>query len=269
MRSRRPPHKRRVPPLGYHAPMARIPTATIESLLARLFIAPDAEGPPPGLRAEDRKKAREVAGLLEELARIGRRELVVEAAAGHGYVGLLGAELLGIARLVVIEREPARAERCLAVARRMARAPALDVRLGDVADPALWPARPDVVLALHACGPAADAILDRAIAAEARWLLLAPCCYAARVPFAARAEEHAAALSASRHAAVRRRIVEALVDAERALRLEAAGYEVVIAPFAPASASPHNLLLRARRVGEPRRAAEAAAALERLRGPAG
>lgn len=139
-----------------------IDVAAVERWLDRLWIA--AEG--AGLRAEERKKARELAGLLDEVARAvdgcsATRPLrLVDAAAGKAYVGILAARLLfapsgRAAQVVVIERDPAR------VAASRAAAAAAEVEFeavcADVADPAAWPDEPDVVVALHACGPAADA----------------------------------------------------------------------------------------------------------------
>jgi hypothetical protein len=241
----------------------------VERALRRLYLAPAgaAPGEGPGLRREDLKKAREMAALLGELARFDRTELLVDAAAGHAYVGLLAVELLGFERVVLVERDPRRLERTREAAARLPGHPAIEVRAGDVADRALWPERPAVVVALHACGAASDEILDAAAAAHARWLLLVPCCYARAVAFSATAEAMADATGIPRQAPVRRRYVETLVDAERTLRLEAAGYEVTLMHFVPPTVTPHNLMFRARRVGEPRRMAEAAAQLVRLRTP--
>jgi hypothetical protein len=55
-----------------------------------------------------------------------------------------------------------------------------------------------------------------------------------------------------------------MVDSERTLALEAAGYETTVVPFVPPTVTPHNLLWRARRVGEPRHMAAAAEKLERM-----
>jgi hypothetical protein len=71
-----------------------IEVSDVESWLDRLYIA--AEG--AHLRAEDRKKAVEVAALLEEVRRVLGRgatpAVLVDAAAGKAYVGLLAAQLL-------------------------------------------------------------------------------------------------------------------------------------------------------------------------------
>jgi len=251
----------------------------VEAWLDRLYVA--AAG--ATLRAEERKKARELTGLLDEVARAvrgcGRRDAeltLVDAAAGKAYVGLLAAPLvlapLGRrARVLLIERDAARVAAARQAAASLGAAAGAGVRfeavLGDVADASLWPAAPDVVVALHACGEASDHVIERATAARARHVLLAPCCIADAIPAARRALERADAMGLPRHAAVRRRFVQAMVDAERTLRLEAAGYETVVTPFAPPTVTPHGLLWRARRVGEPVRMRAAAADLARLEAP--
>jgi hypothetical protein len=113
------------------------------------------------------------------------------------------------------------------------------------------------VIALHACGPATDAIIDRAIASQARTLLIVPCCTGTRTGGGAAADRAAKALGIPRHAPVRRRFHQALVDAERTLRLEAAGYETEVVELCGATVTPENLLWRARRVGEAGRVARA------------
>ncbi|HXU74847.1 MAG TPA: methyltransferase [Polyangia bacterium] len=236
--------------------------AAVEAALHRLFIA--AEG--TSLRREDLKKARETAALLDHLARIGRPDrLVVDAAAGKAYVGLLAAELCGFARVHVIERDPRRADLCRQAVARLSRPAEVRIVEGDVADRAAWPDAPDVVVGLHACGSASDAILDAAVAVAARWLLVVPCCYAQAVAFSPTAEAHADALGVPRHAEVRRRVVMSLIDAERTLRLEAAGWETTVAALVPPTVTPHNLMWRARRMREPGRMQQAAAQLARLR----
>lgn len=235
--------------------------AQVEEALGRLFIA--AEG--TSLRREDRKKAREITALLGELSRAGARGTFVDAAAGKSYVGLLAAELLGVTDLRVIDRDPSRIAACRAAAALLGPTVRLDARAGDVGDAALWPDAPHVVAALHACGPASDAVLDAAVRARARWLFLVPCCYGAAVPFAAAAEAKADALGIPRHAEVRRRFTASLVDTERTLRLEAAGYETTVVAFVPPTVTAHNLLWRARWSGEAVRMREAAERLARFR----
>ncbi len=244
----------------------------VEHWLDRLFVA--AEG--AGLRTEDRRKAREVAAMLDEIERAASRFscrsplVLVDAAAGKSYVGLLAAKLVfepaGMpASVVTIEREAARVAISRRAVERLATPIPIECRDAQVSDASAWPERPSIVAALHACGSAADTIIDRAIAAESRELLLVPCCTSRAVDAARRAERHAARIGIPRHAPVRRRFIQALVDAERTWRLEAAGYETEVVELVGATITPHNLLWRARRVGEPGRVLAARRALAQLR----
>lgn len=244
----------------------------VEAWLDRLYIA--AEG--AGLRDEDRRKAREVAAMLDEIerasARVSRRSplTLVDAAAGKSYVGLLAAKLVfepaGIAASVVtIEREASRVALSRLAVERLGTSIPVECRQADVSDASAWPDRPSIVTALHACGEAADVIIERAMASNCRELLLVPCCTSRAVAAATRAEARAAAAGIPRHAAVRRRFIQAMVDAERTWRLEAGGYETEVVEFVGATVTPHNLLWRARKVGEPKRVAAAQQALDLIR----
>jgi hypothetical protein len=245
----------------------------LDELLHRLFIG----APGTSLRDEDRRKSDEMAGLLQELAaavarRARKHELVlVDAAAGKATVGLLAAELILApagrpARVRVIERDPERVAACREALTRL-RAPgvAVEIMAADVADPLAWPVEPDLVVALHACGPASDTIIDQTVAMRARTLLLVPCCTSKQVWACALAERHAEQLGLPRHAEVRRRFIQSIVDAERTLRLEAAGWQTTVVNFVAPTVTPHNLLWRAEHLGEPRRMAEATERLGRLR----
>jgi hypothetical protein len=235
--------------------------AEVERALERIYIAADGAT----LRKEDRKKAVELSAILRELSRLGRARHLVDAAAGKAYVGLLASELLGFERVTIIEREPARIASCREALKHLQTKAKIELREADVADASAF-AGAELVVALHACGPASDLVLDNAIAAKARWLLLVPCCYANAVAFSAKATENADAMGLPRQAEVRRRFVTSLIDAERTLRLEAAGYETTVVPFVAPTVTPHNLAWRARFVGEEKRMREAEESLVRLRG---
>jgi hypothetical protein len=243
----------------------------VERWLDRLYIA--AEG--AGLRDEDRRKAREVAAMLEEIERASARMshrsalVLVDAAAGKSYVGLLAAKLVfepagTPATVITIEREESRVALSRRAVERLETSIPIDCRRAEVSDPSAWPARPSIVTALHACGAAADTIIDRSIAAGSRELLLVPCCTSRAVDAALRAEAHAARFGIPRHAPVRRRFIQVMVDAERTWRLEAAGFETEVVELVGATVTPHNLLWRARKVGEPGRIAAAQQSLARI-----
>jgi Methyltransferase domain len=243
----------------------------VERWLDRLYIA--AEG--AGLRDEDRRKAREVVAMLEEIERASIRMsrhsplVLVDAAAGKSYVGLLAAKLVfepaGLqATVVTIEREASRVVLSRRAVERLETSIPIDCRTAEVSDASAWPDRPAIVAALHACGVAADTIIERSIEAGARELLLVPCCTSRAMDAARRAEAHAARVGIPRHAPVRRRFIQAMVDAERTWRLEAAGYQTEVVELVGATVTPHNLLWRARKVGEPRRMAAAQLELAKI-----
>jgi hypothetical protein len=246
--------------------------ADVERWLDLLYIA--AEG--AGLRKEDYRKAQEVAAMLDEIeraaGRFSRRSplVLVDAAAGKSYVGLLAARLVFEpaeipATVITIERDAARVALSRRAVARLETSIQIECRTAEVSDPSAWPAQPSIVTALHACGPAADSIIDRAIGSGAREVLLVPCCTSRAVEAAARAEERAASCGIPRHAPVRRRFIQAMVDAERTWRLEAAGYETEVVELVGATVTPHNLLWRSRRVGEATRMAAAERALAQAR----
>jgi hypothetical protein len=255
--------------------MVEILVSEVETWLNRLYVA--AEG--AGLRHEDRRKALEVAAMLGEiqraLPRFSKRSrlLLVDAASGKSCLGLLAAKLLfeptgRNAAVVAIERDARRvALSCRALERLQTRIP-VECRAADVASAEAWPERPSIVAALHACGPAADDIIGQSIANKARMLLLVPCCTGNAVAAAVRAEAEAESLCIPRHAPVRRRFIQAIVDTDRTWRLEAAGYETEVVEFVGATVTPHNLLWRARLVAEPARMAAARRALETRARPA-
>ncbi len=242
-----------------------------ERWLDRLFIAADGAR----LREEDKRKAREVAAVLEEVERAANRLsrktplALVDAAAGKSYVGLLAAKLVfepagRQARILAIEKDAHRVEVSRRALERLDSPVPVECLAADVSTDSCWPANPSIVVALHACGPAADIILDRAAAAGARTLLLIPCCTSSRVAASARARQRANRLGIPSQAPVRRRFIQAMVDAERTWRLQAAGYETEVVEFVPPTVTPHNLLWRARLVREPRRSEAARRALNLL-----
>lgn len=261
---------------------SRLTNEAVEDAIRRAFLGGAA------LRREDAQKVREVLPLLEEIARaaVTRKNdpfVLVDACAGKAALGVLAAALIldapgvraGPWQVVAIERVAARRSLALDAASALGVAERVSFIDADVDEERAWPARPDVVVALHACGRASDAVIDRAVAAEARRVLLVPCCYAGsprghdgaagEVAAQPLADAWAARLPLPRHGLVGRRFAQAMIDAERTLRLEAAGYETeVVEVFAP-GVSPYNFLWRARRVREPVRMAEARARLDELR----
>lgn len=238
----------------------------VREAMHRLFIATAGST----LRKEDEQKSRELAALLPRLLRVAKGAHVVDAAAGKASVGLVAAELGdNVERLTVIERDAARIAACRAAAARLSRSTVVvDVVQAELADESAWPREPDVVVALHACGGAADLVIDRAAESRARQVMLVPCCYGDTVPFRARAAETVAKMPWAADDVLRRRMTASLVDMERKLRLEAAGYETEIEELVAPTVTPHNLVFLARRTSSSVRIARAEARLASLRAAA-
>lgn len=235
----------------------------VEAALHRLFIR--VEG--TRLRKEDRQKVLELVPLLDEVARVAKKSggVLVDACAGKSPLGLVAAALAlpSTWRVVVVERDPKRAEAARVAAQQVERR--VDVIEADVASDVgrAAIAAADVVVALHACGPASDVIIDVVNRAQPRHVLLVPCCYGAH-PAAHEAHAIVGQQAAfrfveqlPRQGLVGRRFAQALIDSERTLRLEAAGFDVDVVEFVGATVTPHNLLWRARRGLDERRIQEA------------
>ena len=241
--------------------MAAFSIDDVRAIVHRLFIATE----DASLRKEDEQKSREVAALVSRLARIRKGAHLVDAAAGKASVGLVAAELLPLGKLTVLERDARRVAACRAAQARVARSLPIDIRHADVADDAAWPASPDAVVALHACGPAADLVIDQAIRSRARFVFVVPCCYGDAIPFAARARAVVAEMSFVADDLIRQRMRASLIDMERKLRLEAAGYETELTELVGATVTPHNLLFCGRWTGTAVRIERAKARLAALR----
>lgn len=218
------------------------PAIDVRAVLHRLFIADERAS----LRKEDEQKSRELTALVARLAKLRKGCHLVDAAAGKASVGLVAAELLPIGTLTVIERDARIAEGCIRARERLTRSVHVDVRQADVADATQWPASYDAVVALHACGPASDAVIDMAIRGRAPQLFVVPCCYGTSLPFFSRADAIVSNMGFVADERIRGRLRASIIDMERKLRLEAAGYETELSEFVGATVTPHNLLFFAR-----------------------
>ncbi|MBC7173640.1 MAG: methyltransferase [Polyangiaceae bacterium] len=228
------------------------------------------------LRDEDRKKVREVEAFLREIALHATKAkkdtpfVLVDAAAGKSCLGLLAAKLvfepLGRAhRIHIVERDPGRVRAARDAAARLDLRAEVVITEADVSDAEAFPAAPSLVVALHACGSASDAVIDTAIAIGARSIALVPCCTGRGVAGQTLAESLEQELHLPRCGPIRRRFVEAIVDSERVLRLEAAGYATEAFELVPTTITPYNILLRGRLLADPTRIERAGRDLTKLR----
>jgi hypothetical protein len=223
--------------------------------------------PQARLRVDDLLECEELAGFLGEVA-LALRALprtpeltLIDAAAGRGLVGVLATHFFfqqGGVRLRLVERDPHSLARGVEAAGRLVPVVPIEVSELDLAD-AVFGARPDLVTALHACGDASDLTIASAIRAEARRILVAPCCVARHLASSERAVRAAERSGLPTHGELLRLYIEAWVMGERVIELERAGYQTEVVSFTSSRVTPHHLVLRARRVMEPVRMARAEA----------
>ena len=132
--------------------------------------------------------------------------------------------------------------------------------IGEVDLRAVGPARPDVVVALHACDTATDDALAAAVAADVPLVLAAPCCHHDVAAQLKRRPEGSTGIAPAlapllRDGILRERFADTLTDAMRAAGLRLAGYRVDVVEFVESRHTPRNTLLRAVRTGAPTRGA--------------
>ncbi len=126
------------------------------------------------------------------------------------------------------------------------------------------PVRPDLVVSLHACDTATDAVLGKGAEWQAPVILSTPCCHHYM-------NHHLSCPELSfiaEHSMLRQKFCDAATDALRAKKLEAQGYSVEAVELVDPDDTPKNILLRAIKVGKPneRAKAEYAAAVRFLYG---
>jgi SAM-dependent methyltransferase len=112
-------------------------------------------------------------------------------------------------------------------------------------------AKPDIVLALHACDTATDDAIAQAVASEAQVLLSVPCCHH-HLNDQLRAHGPASVLRPLlRHGILHQRTADLATDAFRALALRIMGYLTDVIEFISTDHTARNLMIRAVR-GAPR-----------------
>jgi len=191
---------------------------------------------------------RHLAHVIEEanLRSLGRAVEILDCGCGSSYLTLAAHhylnDVLGIpARILgvdvneeVIRTSIARAERLEAEGLTFA----CD-RIGVIG------ARPDMVLALHACDTATDDALAQAITGEAKVLLSVPCCHHHLNDLIGPAGPAQVLRPLLRHGILQQRTADLVTDAFRALILRIMGYRTDVIEFISPEHTARNLMIRA------------------------
>jgi len=201
------------------------------------------------------KQVNHLVGLLrpaldDVFSRFGE-PLVVDAGSGNAYLGFILYELFfkpsGKGTLLCIESRPELTTQAEQRAKRLGYE-----RMRFVTAPlerAPWPERVHLVAALHACDTATDDALLGAIAHQADYVAVVPCCQA---EVARQLKEHPPSSTAlavlAEHPWHRREFGSHLTNVIRALALEAQGYSVTVTELTGWEHSLKNELLLGKKV---------------------
>ena len=198
--------------------------------------------------------------LLTELEADQGPFTLVDHGAGKSYLGFIlydlffksreAGKVFGVeARAELVEKS-----RALAARLEFGRITFLDQTIEDSLNSPELPARVDLVTALHACDTATDDVLRFALAKQARFVVLAPCCQAEVAAVLRRHKNISLARSPLaelwRHPIHTREFASVLTNVLRCLELEAHGYQVTVTELVGWEHSLKNELIIARRTGQ-------------------
>jgi len=199
--------------------------------------------------------------LAEVMEQRGDLELV-DHGAGKSYLGFILYDLFLKAgdkgRVHGIETRAELVDKSRDLAQRLgfARMSFLRLTVAEAIESPALPSRVDVVTALHACDTATDDAIRYALAKEARFIVLVPCCQA---EVAAALRRHkSVSLSQTplaelwRHPIHTREFGSQVTNVLRCLLLEAHGYQISVTELVGWEHSMKNELIIARRSGTPR-----------------
>ena len=201
--------------------------------------------------------------LLDELIGNSADLTLVDHGAGKSYLGFILYDLFfksrETGRIVGIETRPELVDKSRALAQRLGFA-RMDFHNLSVEASILAPQLPervDIVTALHACDTATDDAIRFALAKQAKFMVLVPCCQA-EVASVLRQHKNASfgltPLSELwRHPIHTREFGSQVTNALRCLQLEANGYQVTVTELVGWEHSMKNELIVARHTGQARR----------------
>jgi SAM-dependent methyltransferase len=166
---------------------------------------------------------------------------VVDMGSGKGYLTFAVSELLkSKAQVTGVELRPELVSLCNALASKSGMSEFLNFKAGTIASTPLQSV--DVLIALHACDTATDDALAQAINAEAKLIIVSPCCQKELRPQLKAPPVLAASL---RHGIFEERHAEFVTDSLRALLLEWAGYKTKVFEFISTEHTAKNLMIAA------------------------
>jgi SAM-dependent methyltransferase len=181
---------------------------------------------------------------------------IVDLGCGHAYLTFAAHQYLrnmGMAvKVVGIDVRTASRDRNNEIARKLGIAESIEFRAEEIANTTLPHA--DVAIALHACDTATDDAIAWAVKADAKLMMIAPCCHHDIQSQLTQSPEPWSLIT--RHGIMRERLADLLTDSLRIQILKLRGYRVEAIEFIGGEHTPRNLMIRAVKTDAPAEAIE-------------
>ena len=176
---------------------------------------------------------------------------IVDLGCGHAYLTFAAHQYLrGIGmnvRVIGIDVRTASRDRNNEIAKKLGITDSIEFRAEEIADTTLVQA--DVAIALHACDTATDDAIAWAVKADAKLMMVAPCCHHDIQSQLTESPEPWSLIT--RHGIMRERLGDLLTDSLRMQILKLRGYRVEAIEFIGGEHTPRNLMIRAVKTGTP------------------
>ena len=181
---------------------------------------------------------------------------IVDLGCGHAYLTFAAHQYLRSVgmnvKVIGIDVRAASRDRNNEIAKRLGIASSIEFRAEEIADTSL--AQADVAIALHACDTATDDAIAWAVKADAKLMMIAPCCHHDIQSQLSESPEPWSLIT--RYGIMRERLGDLLTDSLRMQILKLRGYRVEAIEFIGGEHTPRNLMIRAVKTGAPVEAIE-------------
>ena len=174
---------------------------------------------------------------------------IVDLGCGHAYLTFAAHQYLrsiGMnVKVVGIDVRTTSRDRNNEIAKKLGITDSIEFRAEEIADTTLRQA--DVAIALHACDTATDDAIAWAVKAEAKLMMIAPCCHHDIQSQLSDSPEPWSLIT--RYGIMRERLGDLLTDSLRMQILKLRGYRVEAIEFIGGEHTPRNLMIRAVKTG--------------------
>jgi len=174
---------------------------------------------------------------------------IVDLGCGHAYLTFAAHQYLrsiGMnVKVIGIDVRTASRDRNNEIAKKLGITSSIEFRAEEIADTTLVQA--DVAIALHACDTATDDAIAWAVKAEAKLMMIAPCCHHDIQSQLSESPEPWSLIT--RHGIMRERLADLITDSLRMQILKLRGYRVEAIEFIGGEHTPRNLMIRAVKTG--------------------